>query len=102
MTKNTIDSIGNNTFNFVLDKGYYTAKQIHKSQEMGITTHVCVPNPASNTPDKAYNVSEFRPNKKLAYYTCRAGEILKTNGNWYNKRAYRVKQYKTKNYRTAL
>jgi hypothetical protein len=97
MTKNAIDIIGNNTFNFVLDKGYYTAEQIHKSQKMGITTHVCVPNPASNAPDKAYNVSEFRYNKELDYYTCPAGEILKTNGNWYNKRAYRVKQYKTKN-----
>jgi hypothetical protein len=97
MTKNAIDIIGNNTFNFVLDKGYYTAEQIHKSQKMGITTHVCVPNPASNAPDKTYNVSEFRYNKELDYYTCPAGEILKTNENWYNKRAYRVKQYKTKN-----
>ena len=102
MTKNAIDIIGSNTFNFVLDKGYQTAGQIHKSQEMGITTHVCVPNLASNTHDKAYNVSEFRSNKELGYYTCPAGEILKTNGNWYNKRAYRVKQYKTKNCKTAL
>jgi hypothetical protein len=97
ITKNAIDIIGNNTFNFVLDKGYYTAEQIHKSQKMGITTHACVPNPASNAPDNAYNVSEFRYNKELDYYTCPAGEILKNNGNWYNKRAYRVKQYKTKN-----
>jgi hypothetical protein len=97
MTKNAIDIIGNSTFDFVLDKGYYTAEQIHKSQKMGITTHVCVPNPASNAPDKAYNVSEFRYHKDLDYYTCPAGEILKTNGNWYHKRAYRVKQYKTKN-----
>jgi hypothetical protein len=31
--ENAIDIIGNNTFNFVLDKGYYTAEQIHKSQK---------------------------------------------------------------------
>ena len=30
-------------------------------------------------------------------YTCPAGQTLVTNGNWYNKRVYRVKQYKTKN-----
>jgi hypothetical protein len=64
---------------------------------MPITTHICVPNTASNAPDKAYNISEFRYNKELDYYTCPAGEILKTNRNCYNKRAYRVKQYKTKN-----
>ncbi|MEE9361390.1 MAG: transposase [Cellulophaga sp.] len=97
MTENAIDILGNNTFDFVLDKGYYTAEQIHKSQKIGITTHICVPNPASNAPDKAYNVSEFKYNKELDYYTCPAGERLKTNGNWYNKRVYRVKQYKTKN-----
>ena len=97
MSQNAIDIVGNNTFDFVLDKGYYTAEQIHKSQQMGITTHICVPNPASNAPDKAYNVSEFKYNKEYDYYTCPAGEILKTNGNWYDKRVYRVKQYKTKN-----
>lgn len=97
MTENAIEIVGNNTFDFVLDKGYYTAEQIHKSQQMGITSHVCIPNPASNAPNKAYNVSEFKYNKEQDYYTCPAGEILKTNGNWYNKRVYRVKQYKTKN-----
>ncbi|WP_157578160.1 hypothetical protein [Tenacibaculum ovolyticum] len=35
MTKKAIDIIGNNTFNFVLDKGYYIAEQIHKSQKNG-------------------------------------------------------------------
>ena len=97
MSNNAIDVIGNNTFDFVLDKGYYTAQQIHESQKKGITTHVCVQNPASNALDKAYNVSQFKYNKELDHYTCPAGEVLKTNGNWYNKRGYRVKQYKTKN-----
>ncbi len=97
MTEKAIDIIGNSTFNFVLDKGYYTAEQIHKAQKTGITTHVCIPNPAANAPDKAYNVSEVKYHKELDYYTCPAGQILKSNGNWYNKRVYRVKQYKTKN-----
>lgn len=97
MVKNAIDIVGNNTFNAVFDKGYYTAEQIHTTQELGVITHVCIPNPASNAPDKAYNVSEFKYNKLEDTYTCPAGQTLKTNGNWYNKRVYRVKQYKTKN-----
>lgn len=97
MVENAIDIVGNNTFDAVFDKGYYTAQQIHDTQQLGVTTHVCIPNPASNAPDKAYNVSEFLYNKEEDTYTCPAGETLKTNGNWYNKRVYRVKQYKTKN-----
>lgn len=97
MVENAIEIIGNNTFDAVFDKGYYTAEEIHKTQKLGVTTHICVPNPASNAPDKAYNLSEFKYNKELDSYTCPAGEVLKTNGNWYDKRVYRVKQYKTKN-----
>lgn len=97
MAENAIEIVGNNTFDIVFDKGYYTAEQIYKTQQLGLTTHVCVPNPASTAPDHAYNVSEFTYNKEKDYYTCPAGQTLYSNGNWYNKRSYRVKQYKTKN-----
>ena len=62
-----------------------------------MTTHVCIPNPSSHAPDRAYDVSEFQYNNQSDTYTCPAGQILKSNGNRYKKRAYRVKQYKTKN-----
>ena len=97
MVENSIDIVGNNTFDAVFDKGYYTAQQIHETQQLGVTTHVCIPSPASNAPDKAYNVSEFIYNHENDTYQCPEGHILKSNGNWYNKRVYRVKQYKTKN-----
>lgn len=97
MVESAIEIVGNNTFDAVFDKGYYTAEEINKAQKLGVTTHVCVPNPASNAPNKAYNVSEFKYNKTEDTYTCPAGQTLNTNGNWYQKRAYRVKQYKTKN-----
>lgn len=97
MIENAIEIVGNNTFDAVFDKGYYTAQEIHNSQQLGITTHVCVPNPAGTAPNKAYNVSEFKYNKEQDYYTCPAGQVLKTNGNWYQKKSYQVKQYKTKN-----
>ncbi len=95
MVKSAIDIIGSNEFNAVFDKGYYTAEQIHDTQKLGVTTHVCVPAPASNAPDKSYNVSEFKYNTEKDSYTCPAGNTLTTNGNWYNKRVYKVKQYKT-------
>jgi len=95
MVESAIEIVGNNTFDAVFDKGYYTAEQIHETQKLGVTTHVCVPAPASNAPDKAYNVSEFKYNKQEDTYTCPAGNTLITNGNWYNKRSYQVKQYKT-------
>lgn len=97
MVEKAIDIIGNNNFDAVFDKGYYTAEEIHKTQKLGITTHVCVPNPAAHAPDKAYDASEFNYNKKEDTYTCPANQILKTNGNWYQKKSYKVKQYKTKN-----
>jgi transposase len=97
MVENAIEIVGNNTFDAVFDKGYYNTEEIYKTQKLGVNTHVCIPNPASNAPDKAYNLSEFMYNKEQDTYTCPAGEILKSNGSWYNKRVYRVKQYKTKN-----
>ncbi len=97
MVENAIEIVGNNTFDAVFDKGYYTAEEIHDTQKLGVTTHVCIPNPASTAPNPAYNVSEFNYNKEQDTYTCPAGQALKTNGNWYQKKSYRVKQYKTKN-----
>ncbi|WP_457749600.1 IS1182 family transposase [Sulfurimonas sp.] len=97
MVENAIEIVGNNTFDAVFDKGYYTAQQIHNSQKLGVTTHVCIPNPAANAPDKAYNLSEFIHNKSTDTYKCPAGATLQTNGNWYQKKSYRVKQYKTPN-----
>lgn len=95
MVENAIDIVENNTFNAVFDKGYYTAEEIHKTQLLGVTTHVCVPNPAANAPNKAYNLSEFVHHRPTDTYQCPAGETLQTNGNWYQKKSYRVKQYKT-------
>jgi transposase len=97
MVENAIEIVGNNSFDAVFDKGYYTAEEIHTTQKLGVTTHVCVPNPASHAPDKAYDASQFIYNKTQDTYTCPAGQTLKTNGSWYQKKSYKVKQYKTKN-----
>lgn len=81
---------------FLLDKGYHNAEEIHKAHLLGAEVHVAIPEASSNAPDTAFNVSEFRYNKNNDSYTCPAGQLLRTNGNWYLKRVYKVKQYKTK------
>ena len=96
MVEKAIEIVGNNEFNAVFDKGYYTTEEIHKCHKMGVETHVAIPSPASNAPNKKYNVSEFIYNIEEDTYTCPAKAILTSNGNWYTKRSYRVKQYKTK------
>ena len=96
MVEKAIEILGNTEFDAVFDKGYHTAEQIHNCHKLGIETYVAIPAPASNAPNKKYNVSEFIYNKEEDTYTCPAGEILHTNGNWYVKRNYRVKQYKTR------
>ncbi len=97
MVKQAIEIVGNNSFDAVSDKGYYTAEQLQTTQQTGVSTHVCIPNPASNAPHLAYDVSEFTYHKELGQNTCPTRQILTSNGNWYHKRVYRVKQYKTKN-----
>jgi len=95
MVEQAIDIVGNSSFNALFDKGYHNAEQLNNVQKMGITTHVAIPNPASNAPDKSFNVSEFIYNKENDTYSCPGGQTLTTNGNWYKKRSYRIKQYKT-------
>jgi transposase len=96
MVSSAIKILETNKFDVVFDKGYYTAEQIHKCHQLGVETHVAITAPASNAPDKSFNVSEFEYNVKQDSYQCPAKHTLVTNGNWYLKRVYRVKQYKTK------
>ena len=96
MVESAIDILGTNEFDAVFDKGYNNAQQMHRCHQMGVETHVAITAPSANAPDKGFNVSEFIYNKESDTYTCPAKQTLITNGNWYLKRVYRVKQYKTK------
>ena len=96
MVKNAVDVLGNNKFEALFDKGYHNAEEIHNCHELGVEVHVAIPAPASNAPDVKFNVSEFKYDKENDTYRCPAKQTLITNGNWYLKRSYRVKQYKTK------
>ena len=101
MVQSAIEILEKNTFQAVFDKGYHNAEEIHKSQQLGVEVHVAIPNPASNAPDKNFNVSEYKYNQVNDTYQCPANQTLSSNGNWYYKKSYRVKQYKTKHCKTC-
>lgn len=96
MVQSAVEILGHNHFDAVFDKGYHNAEEIHKSHQLGVEVHVAIPNPASNAPNTDFNVSQMAYNHENDTYTCPAKQTLRTNGNWYFKRSYRVKQYKTK------
>jgi hypothetical protein len=61
---------------------------------------VAFPDVASHAPDISFDVEHFNYNKEKDEYKCPAGELLTTNGRWYNKASgktiNKVKHYKTK------
>jgi len=87
-------------FTALYDKGFHTGSEIKTGMEMGIDMMVAIPEVASNAPDTAYNVANFIYHQEPDNYTCPQGQILSTNGRWYNKdrgkSVVRIKQYKTK------
>ena len=92
--------LGANDFTALYDKGYHTGSEIKTGIELGINIMVAIPEVASNAPDIAYNVANFIYDQTNDYYTCPEGQILHTNGNWYNrsrgKSFAQMKHYKTK------
>ncbi len=100
--------LGTNEFTALYDKGYHTGSELKTAQELGIETIVAIPDvPAtSQAPDHDYNYENFRYDPDSDTYTCLQGEVLRTNGNWYNTHGRRnifisFKQYKTKACKTC-
>lgn len=95
--------VNNNAFTALFDKGYHTGSELKTAQELGVETIVAIPDVpiTSQAPDPAYNISQFVYNSERNTYLCPAGEILVSNGNWYNKTnrkgspVTKVQQYKT-------
>jgi transposase len=92
--------LGQNGFTLLYDKGYHTGTEFAYAHKHGIEVIVAAPDVASHAPDIAFDVEHFNYDKELDQYTCPAGELLTTNGRWYNKASgktiNRVKHYKTK------
>ena len=97
-----------NEFTALYDKGYHTGSELKTAQELGVETIVAIPDvpSTSQAPDHDYNYENFRYNSDSDTYTCPQGEVLRTNGKWYNTHGRRnifisFKQYKTKACKTC-
>ncbi len=88
----------NNEFTALYDKGYHTGSELEIGQKLGIETIVAIPDAPGNNhaPDPLYDVENFTYSEEIDCYTCPRGAKLKTNGNWYEKKNMRFKQYNTK------
>ena len=94
-------AMGVSKIEVLADKGYHNGGQLDKCMKDDITTYVPpsehVHNASIPTPD--YLVEKFNYDEQTDAYTCPQGQLLKTNGNWYNKHRekynYKVKHYKT-------
>jgi len=101
MLERAKDIIGHNEFTALYDKGYHTAAELAKADEMKVDVLVAIPEVSSQTQDPKYNVANFKYIEEGDYYICPQGSTLHTNGNWYNKSygkhrsTVRVKHYKT-------
>ena len=93
--------LGKDEITVLADKGYHNAEQLHACKEDDILTYVAVPEiPRKNEiPTENYYGDKFIYNEKKDQYTCPQGNLLNTNGNWYQKKYKKyvteIKQYKT-------
>jgi transposase len=92
-----------NDFTVLYDKGFHTGSELKIAQDMGVETIVAIPGvpSTSQAPNPAFNYEFFIYNKEEDTYTCPLGQMLRTNGSWYNGRTssgniIQFKQYKTK------
>ena len=97
MTERATSILGNTEFTVLADKGYHTGSELSKCHEMGVETLVAVPSLSTQAPDPNYNLEQFAYQEQNDTYQCPQGNILYTNGSWYNNRGdHKVKHYKTK------
>lgn len=100
MLRRTKIILNTTDFTALYDKGYHTGSEIKTAVDLGIHIMVAIPEVASNAPDTAYNVANFKYDKVNDTYTCPQAQVLTTNGNWYKKNRGKsftqMKHYKTK------
>lgn len=92
--------LGKTDFTALYDKGYHTGTEFDYAHKHQVEVIVAFPDVASHAPDLAFDVEHFDYNIDIDQYTCPAGQVLTTNGRWYNKASgktmNRMKHYKTK------
>lgn len=87
MIKRASEILEETDFTALYDKGYHTGSELKTAQELGVETIVDIPAipSSSQAPDSNYNVANFHYDKEKNTYSCPQGQILTTNGKWYNK-----------------
>ena len=100
MLRRTKVILNTTDFTALYDKGYHTGSEIKTAVDLGIHIMVAIPDVASNAPDTAYNVANFKYDTVNDTYTCPQAQVLTTNGSWYKKNRGKsftqMKHYKTK------
>jgi hypothetical protein len=88
--------------NVLADKGYHSGRELKACEEIGIVSFVSPKESSSTKANPDFAMDSFEYDKASDTYLCPAGELLQTNGRWYNKslkngrKSYKVKHYKTK------
>ena len=88
--------------NVLADKGYHSGRELKACEELNVKSYISPKESSSIKQNPAYAMENFTYYSRSDTYQCPAGERLKTNGRWYNKKllhgrkSYQVKHYKTK------
>lgn len=106
MLERSIQLMGAKPQQALYDKGYHTGSEFKKAHELGIEVFVAIPAVASHAPNLDYDVEHFEYRENEDTYRCPAGQLLQTNGRWYNKdrgkSRVQVKHYKTEACKSCL
>jgi transposase len=101
MVKKAKENIGE-VENVLADKGYHSGRELKACEKLDVTTFISPKESSSTKKNPDFAMESFVYDKQEDTYTCSAGELMQTNGKWYNKtlkngrKSYQVKHYKTK------
>lgn len=107
MAKRAKQAMDVNIVTVLADKGYHNGEQLHSCADEQVITYVAVPDPPRNStiPTVDYYGEKFKYNKKKDTYTCPMGQVLKSNGHWYDRKydeyITRIKHYRTSKCKTC-
>ena len=85
-----------NGFTALYDKGYHTGSEFKIADKLGIEVMVAIPSVATQAPNPAYNVENFKYSETFDAYLCPQKKLLNTNGTLHKASTYYFKRYTTK------
>lgn len=100
MAQATRELLRTEQMDVLADKGYHTGEELQKCEQQGITTYISPKAPVVKD-SELFPITDFIYSEKDDWYSCPAGEIMKTNKVWHahsgrNKPApYRFQRYTT-------